>query len=345
MSAITIDAMAATWNASAPGAWTLAISAQASFPGPDGSGMTITALAAPSLANPPQAEHAFAPALDLSNYQELRFWFRCDLAGDGSSANPFYLVIEAAAAPGAATPWSRFLAIARPGAWELQRIWIGDMPAALRSSIGALRLRALSNTTAFNAAIAPILAVDLQPISDVEAAWAARLDGTLSVPVSGVPTPIPLYLATPTGPQTAPYILLTAWAALPLQDLGASAPIVDNASSAGVAIRPPPGTIQLDYRLEVVATDRSLRAVALGALVTELQRARWLMVAGEQVTIEPFELSPEERGLLVTPDTTPLFYRLLQSVELGTRVTTTLARPLLTVGPLDGKDTAETMAA
>lgn len=339
----TIDPMTTAWTSNAPSAWTLAISAQASAVGPDGLGMSITAQSDASLAVLPQAQRSFAPALDLSSFEEIRLWFRSDRISDGSAANPFYVAVEAASAATATAQWSRLLPVSRASVWELHRLWLGDMPPALTTGIGALRLRGLANTTAFNAALDDIVAVSEQAISDAEAAWTTRLDGTLSVTVGGVTKPLPMYLEPPSSAPATPYILLTAWAALPLRDLGSVAPVIDNYVISGAYSRPAPDSLQLDYRLQVIASDRGLRAAVFGDLIANLQAAPYLLIADQKIAITPFELSPQERASLIPPDTMPLFYRLWQTVETGTRVLLPMARARLTVGPFSGQNTAETM--
>jgi hypothetical protein len=340
----TIDPMTTAWTSNAPAAWSLAISAQAAAVGPDGLGMSIAAQPDPGLLSPPQAQRGFAPTLDLTGFDEIRLWFRSDRVSDGSTANPFYVAFEAAPAEASPAQWSRFLPVSRSGAWELHRLWLGDMPPALTSAIGALRLRGLATTATFNAALDDIVAVSAQAVADVEAGWSARLDGALSVMVGGVATPAPLYLEPPAAPPAAPYILLTAWAALALQDFDSSAQVTDNYTIAGAYMRPAPATVRLDYRLQVVATDRGQRAALLGALIANLQASPFLLVADQKIAIEPFELSPQERASLIPPDTMPLFYRLLQTVEIGTRTLYPMARARLTIGQPGGQATAETTA-
>jgi len=95
--------------------------------------------------------------------------------------------------------------------WELQRIWLGDMTAALRRAVGFLRLRSLDGTIAFTAAVDDLIATAPRAIEDVDAALLARLDGVWRVPVAGVSTAVPAILDLPESPgtRTAPYVLVT----------------------------------------------------------------------------------------------------------------------------------------
>jgi hypothetical protein len=344
MSSTVVDNFTTAWQADASGLWSLAATAAAARYGPDGRGMEISASAGSAAAPAPYAERRFTPALDLSDSDELRFWLRSSRPGDGRDARPVYLELEATTDPPAGAPWRRMLPLRRANAWELQRLWLGDMSAALRGAVGFLRLRSLDGRIAFEAAIDDLIASVPQPIADVEEALTERLDGTFQVSSGGAPTAVPAILDLPEAPgtRTAPYILVTPWSVLTLGHRGGETDVVDNPTANGAHVRTAPVDIQLEYRIDVFAEDRDQKSSLLERIVVELLGG--LLVNGEALQLEPFRSSQEDEAI-VAPGRTPLFYRLVVQAETGPREFRDLAGPFLLVGSLPDRSTPETVQA
>jgi hypothetical protein len=127
-----------------------------------------------------QAVH-FEPAVavDLSTFDELRFWVRADRVGDGSAGAPFYLEFaytDANDGPGDDHRW--LVPINQPQVWEQRRVGV---EADRRSAISGFRLRCLTNG-AFSCRVDELLAVREEMLSDLENALSTMLSANLSLP-------------------------------------------------------------------------------------------------------------------------------------------------------------------
>jgi len=129
-----------------------------------------------------QSEFAeFVPAtpLDLSGFDELRFWVRAGLRADASRSQSFFLefsYVDQNDAPGETHRW--FVPVNRPGFWEQRRIGIEN---DRRTAINRLRFTVLSNTP-FTCNIDELLAVRDEMVADAEEALFSRLQDELTLP-------------------------------------------------------------------------------------------------------------------------------------------------------------------
>ncbi len=338
---LAVDSFAAPWTPDASGLWTLASTSTAARYGRDGLGMEISASSGATAAPTPSAERHFAPALDLTPFEELRFSARSTRPGDGSPARPVYLAVEATTDPPVGPPWRRFVTFEKANTWELVVLWLGDMPPALRQAVGFLRLVSLDGRIAFNAAVDDLLATTPDPVSGTDTALLQRLDLTWSVDVSGVPTPVPAVLDLPEAPSVPdpPYILITPWSAYSLGHTGGEVDISDNLTATGGFVRSSPAAVELVYRLDVWAETRAQKAFLLDRIVADLLEP--LVVDDVAYWLEPVRTSDQERADLVVPGRTPLFYQLVLPVEAGTRTFRALAVPLALVGDISDHSDAE----
>ncbi len=344
MSGRLVDDLAAPWQADGSGLWTLASTSSAARLGADGLGMEIRASAGATALPQPYAERHFSSALDLRDSEELRFWLRSSRPGSGEASRPVYLAFEADTDPPSGTPWRRLLPVRSADVWELQRLWIGDMPGALRQAVAYLRIVGLDGRIAFRASVDDLVATTPQPVTDVDAALLARLDGVFQVDVSGTPTAVPAILDLPEAPgtRTAPYILLTPWSVVPVPDRGGVSEVVDNPTDFGAHVRPAPALVRLEYRIDVYAGTRLQKSSLLDRIVPDLLHP--LVVDDEVFALETFQPSWEEAAADVPPGRTPLFYRLSVPVETGPRVFSGSAIPFLVVGDLHDRSGAEVVS-
>jgi hypothetical protein len=336
MSSVRLDGFSAPWAPDPSGLWTLTATPPAGAFEGAGPGMRIVAAAGVPADPAPYAEQHFAPALDLRGAHEIRLWLRSTRPADGSPGRPFYLSFEATTDPPGPHPqWHRLLPVSRADAWELHRLWLGDMPPALRAAVGFLRLRSLDPTVAFRADLAELLAVRPEPIADVDAALLERLDGVYAVRVAGVPTSVPAVVDVPEAAANpaAPYLLVTPWSVLQVGRRGGATELVDNYVETGACIRPAPFALQLEYRLDAVVQDRAQKTVLLEGALADLALRR-LVVANVPLELVPFQPPAEEIADLVAPGRTPLFYRLVTDMEAGPRSMHEQADPFLVSGPL-----------
>jgi len=344
MSTQIVDTLASPWEADPTGLWSLSVTPASSRFGEDGLGMAIVARGGNNTDPAPFAQRRFNPPLDLRGVEELRFWLRSSRPGDGSPAHPFYLAFEASnVQPAPELSWGRLLSVKKRETWELQRLWLGDMPAGLRQTVGLLRLRSLDPTVAFNASIDDLIAGTPEPLQDVDAALLARLDRRFRVPVEGTLTDVPAIVDLPENPgeRTPPYILITPWSVQAVGHRGGSGEVIDNHTATGAFMRPPPREIQLEYRIDVFAQVRTQKTLLMEQILGDFGGRPHLVVNGEPLEMMPFVPSPEQVTHLISPGRTPLFYRLSVWMEAGVRQFRPLTVPMLVTGPRDGRETAE----
>lgn len=322
MSVTSVDDFSSPWQPDASGLWTATSNEAAANLGADRLGMAVDAQAGQAAGPSPFVRSVLADPLDLTDTAELRFWVRASRPADGSAARPYYLAFEAGTDPAADQhAWHRLLTIERPGTWELQRIHLGDMPAALRGSVAVLRIRGLDRTLAFHLAVDDLVACTPEAVRDVETALRTRLDTALDAPVLLSPT------ATTPG---VPHLGISPWAIVPqTEHLGEE--LVDNQTVDGAFVRPHPRRLRLDYRLEAFGDERAQQAVLLEAVVTELAREPRIVAANDPHVLSPFEPTPTQTGP-VQPGVTPLYYRVVTSYETGARVFRPRAVPFILTG-------------
>jgi hypothetical protein len=136
-------------------------------------------LTAQPLATNAVAEFVPGAALNLNNFDELRFWVRASQAADGTTARPFFLefsYLDAGDLPGEEHRW--FVPVNTPDRWEQRRIGIEQ---DRRTQITSLRFRCLTDLP-FVCRVDELLAVREEVLVDVETALAALLDEQLTLP-------------------------------------------------------------------------------------------------------------------------------------------------------------------
>jgi hypothetical protein len=345
MSEQLVDDFTAAWTADPSGLWTVSSQERASHLGEDGKGMLIEAAAGGGAGSAPYAERRFTPALDLRRMDELRFWLRSNRPGDGTPARPFYLAFEADTDPAAAGgPWQRLVPVSSRDGWELKTLWLGDMPSALRQAVAVLRLRSLDRTVAFRAAVDDLVATRPEPLADTDAALLRRFDKAFSVVVAGASTKVPAVVSVPDNPptETPPYILIIPWKVLPLGRPAVARDIVDNHTAGGAFVRPPPGAVQLEYAVDVVADERQHKNEVLERILDSVARRPRIIVDNVPVELVGFDRDSVTEVSSATRRT-PVFYRLEVAAETGDRRFLDMAKPFVLTAPADGRETAETV--
>jgi hypothetical protein len=332
---ILIDSFTNPWSADASGLWAATSDAIAGRPGvsDDDVGMKIAASSGTAGSPLPFVHKTYSQPLDLSLWQELRFWFRSIRVGDTGPKSPFYLIFEAAGSTDPTTfSWSRLVAVTRSNTWELHRLWLGDMPAPLRQSVGSLRLRSLDVTLSFEGAMDALIAATPEPVQDVEAALIERLGKfELLIDASTVQVPALVDFPGESPSSDPPYVLITPWAIGPVTDAAGSGDVVDNFTTQGSFLRPPVRRLFLDYRVEVFTAERAHKTALLDRILQDLGARPWLASGNELFAVEPLSVSPEEL-VLTPPGRTPLFYRVTATMETGTRSFRPRATPFLVTG-------------
>jgi hypothetical protein len=125
------------------------------------------------------AEFQPAAPLDLSAFEELRFWIMGDRIGEGTSSAPFFLefsYLDAADAPGEEHRW--FVSVNAANRWEQRRIGITN---ERRSAVTRFRFRSIV-AAPFVCHLNELLAVFEQMLADAEQALTGTLDGQVALP-------------------------------------------------------------------------------------------------------------------------------------------------------------------
>jgi hypothetical protein len=125
---------------------------------------------------------------------------------------------------------------------------------------------------------------------------------------------------------------------------GGGGDAIDNYTAAGAYLRPPPGLVQLEYRIDVFATARNQEASLLADVLGDFGANPFLVIDGEPAHLLPFRPANEEIAPWFVPGRTPLYYRLTVPLETGARRFQPLAVPVLRAAPLDAPQPAEVSA-
>ena len=175
MTNLLVHAMDTAWTSSNPSVLQAVVDNQTFF----GEGMASNRLMAQPGALNAFAEFIPSAPLNLSNFEELRFWMRANRKADGSRSKPFYLEFsytDANDTPGEEHRW--FVPINRVAVWEQRHIGVQD---DRRSAITRFRLRCLTDLP-FTCFIDELLAVQEEMLSDLEQALITQLDSQLALP-------------------------------------------------------------------------------------------------------------------------------------------------------------------
>ena len=180
MSHLLVHDMDAAWTTSGVA---LAVTVEPTgVPGIPGASNRLDA----SGAAPATATSTFgAGGLDLSGFDELRFWIIADRRADGSSSAPFYLELFYVDLSNPAVEFRWFVSVNASGRWEQRAVGLGANP---RSAVGTIGFRALQ-PTAFSCAIDELLAVREEMMRDAEGALTVAIERDVTIAgLSLIPT-------------------------------------------------------------------------------------------------------------------------------------------------------------
>lgn len=231
------------------------------------------------------------PALDMSDYDELRFWLRSDRVANGSPSHPFFLemrVGSAALPPDHAdNGWVRNLPVFQAEQWELVRLSLRDLPAAIRSSVSLLQLRCVQVSQPFTCHLDDLLAVREAMLADVDEALLARLHEQVSV--DG--TPVVAHLAHPgvTEPD-APFIRVRPTGLRLARERRQGGTQRSDFKGNGFALLPDVVGYDLFYDVTVQTASRAEEVQLLEFLLDNFSPRSYLLVHGGPLPIEHVEL-------------------------------------------------------
>ena len=231
-----------------------------------------------------RVERTFA-SLDLSRFDDLELWVRCDRTADGGTERPFFAEVRlgsAALAIGAnGNTWHRLIPVAAPNTWQAVPLALDDLPASVRGAVTQIRLTVLDASVPFALELDRISALHPELLADVDAALVDRLGARLEVRNTPVPAVV---LPTEAPPQ--PFFQITSYGARPAPERSPSAGTRTDYTGQGFSIRPPSVPFDLLYAVDAVAADRADAATLLEFAYSELTPLSTLDVAGRPLTIE-----------------------------------------------------------
>lgn len=341
MSRLVLDDFTTLWSMEPDSAWALSLIATTDAVGKLGPALQIESSGSTGSGS---ARRVFSSPADLRAFDAIEVCLRSSRSADGTPAGPFYLAAECYDSVAATVPlWQRLLPVTAAGAWQYHDLSIDDMPGSLRGAVAAFSLRAIGPQVPFEATVDRLLAVRNEPITDAEAALRRRLDLQFLVSVGGTPTPVPMIVDLPENPgtRTLPYILTSPWSIQVQRAGGAGGQIIDNFTAYGASYRQSAGTIALEYRIDVFATDRQQKTSALDAIVSEFVRYPLIEVRGRPVECASFWPGKEQLLQWAGLGRAPLFYRLTLPVEIASATWAATAAPFLKLEQPGGGTTVE----
>jgi hypothetical protein len=289
----------------------IAIAAEPSLTAPDDSAAVPLAVTASVNALNHVLRRTLTP-IDLSQFDDLRFWISASRLANGAPANPFYLELRlASAAMGLDDPgnsWRRYLPVFQTQQWAPARLTLADLPAAVRGAVATLQLRCSDASAAFSCGLYGLIAARDAMIGDVDQALQARLDGLLKL--GGVTIPAVLH---PPGGAVAinpPFIQILHLDAIYCRARSDSAPARGDFSDQGYWLRPPGPAYELYYQVTASAADRATQAAMMEFILSALPARGQLLVNGQPLPMEAVAIAPINRLGGSRNDQLPLFYKI-----------------------------------
>jgi hypothetical protein len=225
--------------------------------------------------------------LDLTALDELRLWAFADRMADERAS--FYLDVRMASAAipftDPANTWQRYVPVPAANSWNLARIKLAGLPAAIRGAVNQLQLRCVDATNSFTIWLDDLIAVRDDFFADIEQAFVDRLHN--KVLVGG--QPVPALVHTPDVAVSPP----DTWIRVMLFDVRYSDERTSHErprgdySAAGYNVRPRAVAYDLIYQFDVFGEDRAAQTTLLTFILRELGVYNSILVNGVQIPIEP----------------------------------------------------------
>lgn len=174
MSNLLVHNMGTAWASNSPTLLQVSVDTETFSEGPASNRLAVGAGAQNA-----SVEYVPAAPLNLSEFEELRFWVKCSQASEGSPERPFVLEFSYLDAQDAANEEHRwFVPVNQAGHWEQRRIGIQN---DRRGLIQRFRFRVLTNQP-FVCYLDELLAVREEMVADLEKALLNHLDNQVSLP-------------------------------------------------------------------------------------------------------------------------------------------------------------------
>jgi len=258
------------------------------------------------------------PPTDLSNFEELRFWFRSTRAADGSPARTFFLRLRLGSATmplaDASNAWFRYVPAFRAEAWELVRVSIEDLAPQVRGALSVLELACVDDAVA-ECNLDGLIATREQMLGDVETEMVARLHQRLNFGGAAVAA----RMHNPDDPAAAamPFIQIIPRAIQLSAERSASGETRTDFIENSFRLRPASIPYDLYYDIDVFAQNRQHKAEIYELVLKTLSPRSELIVNGMPLTVELINASPELRAAPLLPDRTLLSFKVATWQTVG----------------------------
>ncbi len=301
--------------------------------GSDGVSARVTANAAAT----GHALRRTIPAVDITDYPELRLSIRADRVA-GSGGAPFFLELRlGSAAVPLSDPnnhWHRLLPVRRVHIWEIARLSTDDLAPGIASGLSAIQLRCVDASRPFTAYLDDLVAVSPQMLADADRAFEDRLAG---ITVGG--TAAPAAVRTPAEPAPAgPALDILHIDVRHAPDRVRDVRRLRDFTVEGARLAPLGIPYDIDYSVAAVAATRDAQAALIEAVLDRIGPVDELVVAGERLPTELVWIARRDRPHSVAGDIPILHYR------VGVRGPSVAGQPVRDVSELlliaDQRETA-----
>ncbi len=241
------------------------------------------------------------PPVDLSAFDELTLWFRCDTALTGTPLDLFRprIALGSAALPIGApgNDWLRYLICEVGGGWSYALLALDDLDPLVRGALDTIEVQIAVTDGAHRLVLDGLAASASAMIADLDAALLARLDGQLVLP--GGPVPAAIEPAPP--PANQPAIRLIQYETERNERRAHDGLRPTDFTDTGHRLRPAPVPWDIFYRINFIADARAELAAMQDFVVTALGPRDWLPVGNRALRIEQVDQVGPDDALIDTP--------------------------------------------
>jgi hypothetical protein len=227
------------------------------------------------------------PGIDLTNFDDIRLWFRSSRVADGSPLRPFFLEVRLASAAvdlnDPVNTWHRYLPAPHPDTWDLVRLSLDDLSPQVRSSVNMIQLRCVDAEVSFTCYLDDVLAVREEMIGDLNAALLARLHQQVVVGRQQVPAAMYVHGASTTPGK--PFISIMHHDVQLADARTTTVQARGDYTGAGFRLRPISVGYDLYYEIEAVADDWHQQTQILEFVLRSLAPRSHLIVNGIPIPI------------------------------------------------------------
>jgi hypothetical protein len=259
------------------------------------------------------------PNLDLTGFDDIRFWLKGSRVADGSPGRPFYLEMRLASATmGLSDPdntWKYFLPVGRIYDWDLVRLDLDTLPAPVRTAVNLIELRCVDDSQTFVCFLDDMVAVREAMIGDSDAALLALLHNRVNL--NG--TPVPAFITHPENPpeQKIPSIRLTQYDIQYVRERTTFDRTRRDYGTEGFRMSPARIFYDLYYFIDVYANSRQDKTQLMEFVLRTLSPDTEIVVNNMQLRLEWVTIEPLDETGKWRSDRELLYFKISTCQESG----------------------------